>query len=841
MIKIFDMKHCLYIAMLIWLSALTVTSCLDTEELEARADALDGRIEALEKAVTTANDNAVALSRLLDEKILITGYEAKDHGYILSLSDGTSVNVTYGLTAPSVVPMLGVDRDGNWIMSVDGGETFTEVSKTHSAIPEDGATPEIAVNADDNWVISYDNGETWNEILGENGKPISAKAGKGNATVYTYFKDVTVNADEGNITLKLMADDMEIVVPFIDDFYAKFIGYEKGTSICLEQELVYGLEMSSVKDVIIRAPQGWHSSLKDDILTVTAPATGTEGQYVVSVILVSPDGLLKNVDLEFALKPVKYDQALVKEYRDFIAQNEENILIDYSYAGYAHGEVAPPDVMTLGWKVYDVTDYGAIPNDGKSDREAFLECVKAATGKNYVVMGNNVQITFDSNASSKAIVYFPEGDFILHTKDDDHVVDGKTYSRSILIRSGDIVIKGAGRDKTRIIMADPMQPSNEDLYSSPAMIGLQHYTGPGKSTNVDVTEDAPKGTFSVTVSDASAIKVGDFVFLELVNNATEVVAADLSPYAPLSTMTDIINEGVMVTDIHKVKSKSGNVVTFHEPLMYGVKSSWGWKLKDFSYYNNVGIEDLTFKGYAKSDFKHHGSWEDDGGYKPILMQRLTNAWIRRVNFTDISEAATLSYCANSSVYDILFDGNRGHSSVRSTASSRIFIGATKDITSGPALSGGAYVEGAGHCHGVGVSRTSIGAVLWNNVYGSDSFIEMHGNQPRATLLDCSTGPFKKGNQGGGDQALPNHHSDLTIWNYDSTNTLSGEFSWWKGNWRILPPIIVGLHGSASGVTFPEGSYVVDSARGEKVEPASLYEAQIKNRLGYVPAWLLSLK
>ena len=61
MIKIFDMKHCLYIAMLIWLSALTVTSCLDTEELEARADALDGRIEALERQ----------LSRAVNVKIMI--------------------------------------------------------------------------------------------------------------------------------------------------------------------------------------------------------------------------------------------------------------------------------------------------------------------------------------------------------------------------------------------------------------------------------------------------------------------------------------------------------------------------------------------------------------------------------------------------------------------------------------------------------------------------------------------------------------------------------------------------------------------------------------------------
>jgi 3-oxoacyl-[acyl-carrier protein] reductase len=53
--------------------------------------------------------------------------------------------------------------------------------------------------------------------------------------------------------------------------------------------------------------------------------------------------------------------------------------------------------------------------------------------------------------------------------------------------------------------------------------------------------------------------------------------------------------------------------------------------------------------------------------------------------------------------------------------------------------------------------------------------------------------------------------------------------------------VVGLHGNASGITFPEGSYAADSCRGQEVEPKSLYESQLKARLGYVPSWLLSLK
>ena len=59
-------------------------------------------------------------------------------------------------------------------------------------------------------------------------------------------------------------------------------------------------------------------------------------------------------------------------WQDFVEANEQNVLLDFSYAGYKHGEEEPPEnIWELGYKKYDITKYGAIPNDGKSDREAF--------------------------------------------------------------------------------------------------------------------------------------------------------------------------------------------------------------------------------------------------------------------------------------------------------------------------------------------------------------------------------------------------------------------------------------------------------------------------------------
>ena len=91
-------------------------------------------------------------------------------------------------------------------------------------------------------------------------------------------------------------------------------------------------------------------------------------------------------------------------WKKFMMKAEDNVLLDFSYAGYMHGEVAPPDVMidfdtpltdaagnkyyngylTGGaqgsaiYKVYNVEDYGANGNDEISDRPALIKILKEA-------------------------------------------------------------------------------------------------------------------------------------------------------------------------------------------------------------------------------------------------------------------------------------------------------------------------------------------------------------------------------------------------------------------------------------------------------------------------------
>ena len=505
-----------------------------------------------------------------------------------------------------------------------------------------------------------------------------------------------------------------------------------------------------------------------------------------------------------------------------------------------------------GYKVYNIKSYGAIPDDNASDREAFIAMLTEALGRPEPNTAGDQLVFPHSNSPRNVIFYFPEGEYILHTAA-DNVGD---RSQSIIIRGSNIILKGAGKEKSTVTMTDPNLPSSSALYSSPDMIQLKHNTGIQYSnTLAEVAGDSPKGSFSVTVSGTPNLKAGDWVCLYLKNGELELVkkelAYDVNPDSDWVIVDngDEQDTGVVVKDIHQIKSVSGNTVTFYEPIMHEVEARWGWKIVGYQHYKNVGVEDITFKGNAKEDFDHHASWEDDGAYKPVSMTRVVDSWMRNVGFISVSEACSIIESANVSVYKCGISGQRGHSAIRSQASSRVFIGAVTDESTGRRMDDlGHEVTGSdpdeitGQYHAVGVSKESLGAVLWRNTWGSDGCFEAHATQPRATLIDCCKGSFRRWRQGGDANQMPNHLSDLTIWNFNNTTPFSGEWIWWDQSsawWKFMPPIIVGFHGSA--IDFNEEQTLRDESNGVPVEPESLYEAQLKNRLGYVPGWLTGLK
>ncbi len=538
-------------------------------------------------------------------------------------------------------------------------------------------------------------------------------------------------------------------------------------------------------------------------------------------------------------------QTTTPAWQKFVNNADDNVLLDFSYAGYHHGTELPVDerdvnvlAKKLGYKVYNVCDYGAIPDDGKSDRKALEDIInKIGRGK----------------PNAKAIIYFPEGEYILHSKDDNttNAETGKVTSNTLNLVMGHVIIKGAGRDKTFLTMEDPMLPTDPKvMYSSPKMISIRHNGGKDNLQLAKVTGSAKKGDMSIEVDDVSQLKVGDWVKLTLLNNDKKVIEEELKPYKLQSSMTTLINKGVHVVDRHQIKAIDGKRVIFEEPIMHAVNPAYGWDIKTYAHYEEVGVEDLTFKGKAKNNFHHHAGWQDDGAYKPLDFMRQVNSWVRRVDYVSISECMTFSECANCLFLDSEISGNRGHSSVRMQYSARGFIGKVWDHSNGYLNDDKIfteYKENLGQYHACGISKQSIGNVIWQCHWGDDSCFESHATQPRASLFDQCCGGFMQFRMGGDKKELPNHMDDLTMWNFNCLATNPNDpvpFNWWiynesTGWYKTLPPTFVGFHGK--NVNFKEDEMKLNENQGKEVLPGSLYEAQLTRRLGSTPQWLIDAK
>ena len=838
-----------------------LASCVDTEELESGISDLEDRVEALEGIISQVNENAISAYKLITEGQIVMEVNAHDNGtvYSLELSDGSSIDIYITAEGEGITPIVGVDEEGRWIYSIDGGTTFNVMEGTEEN-PAANTVPQFRVNSDNVWEISTDGGSTWEEVTDKDGNRLAANTNFSSS----FFTSVEYDGENGELVL-VLATGQTVSIPVYQDNTMTVDGYEENMYIGPGETVAMGVTFSEdVADATIRVcPDGWRVQITEEgEFLVTAPLSGTEGENTVEVWLLSDRQYIRRYTFTFLYSAV--DPSTCNAWQEFVLDDENNVLLDFSYAGYDHGETAPPEVTVTenadgtctasnGYTVYNIETYGADGTDELTDREAFINMLTAALGEPETNDAGD-QMTFPhTNAAKNIIFYFPEGNFILHTEADNNTEQNKSVS--ILIRGSNIILKGAGRDKTTLTMQDPNLPSQgEDvMYSSPDMIQLKHNTGI-QSGNVlaTVTGDSPKGSFSVTVGGASGLREGDWVCLYMKNSDSEVVAEELSPYtvgtSDQGATWTIATEGVTVQDLHQVRSVSGNTVTFYEPIMHEVKAAYDWTIVGYQHYENVGVEDLTFAGNAKEGFDHHASWEDDGAYKPISMTRLVNSWMRRVDFVSVSEACSVIESANVSVYDCEISGTRGHAAIRSQASSRVFIGAVKDLAEGLKMDDlghdvvGSNVEWTGQYHAVGVSKQSIGAVLWRNLWGPDGCFESHATQPRATLIDCCEGGWKRWRQGGDAVQMPNHLADLTIWNFDNTTAYSGTWKWWDQSsywWKFLPPTIVGFHGQS--VTFDETQTKRIESNGTPVQPESLYEAQLERRLGAVPGWLTALK
>lgn len=469
-------------------------------------------------------------------------------------------------------------------------------------------------------------------------------------------------------------------------------------------------------------------------------------------------------------------------------------LPDFSYAGYR--QLAEPLPRMKG-PVFDVTEFGAVPDDGKPDRAEIQLAVDAA------------------QAAGGGVVYFPAGTFDLNA---NHDVE------PLRISGSNIVLRGAGAEEGGTVLFQKLAmppPPPMRLWASP--YAVQIVTPHAAEPIADIAADVPRGSFRVPVSHVGDLAAGDWISLVLEDNSPALVESELAALQRIDPRwKSIIQDGVTVNERHQIESIDGDVLVLTTPVIKAIEAQWNWRVERFTPLVEMGVEAIRFEGNWHDVFVHHKNWLHDGGYSLLRMQGVVNSWIRDCVFVNVSRAGSITDSAHVTVQDSRIEGVGGHNAIAFPRSSFCLMMRVQDL--------------APSWHSIGVSKNSIGNVFWESYWESTTCFESHSSQPRVTLFDSCVGGFMKGRAGGSANNLPNHLEELVFWNHLKTNPPLEDFQFEPLDeiyWKFLPPTIVGMHGTP--ITFRDGQARVHH-HGSPVD-GSLFVEQAKRRLGEMPAAL----
>ena len=263
------------------------------EEVNGRIDSLEQRVAALESTVSAINENTIAVRKLVGDGVTIAGYENTSTGYEITLSDGQVLKITFGAGLEGLVPVLGIDDDGCWIVSTDGGATWSAVPGAGNVREGDGVVPLVQVDEYGYWNFSVDGGATWQKIYNPSGLPISANDGRETAGSYSFFTYVEYHEDDMRLHF-LLNTGGSFAVPVLGTYYVRLNQYEEGDKIFSGETLTFPVEHSHVASAVWKSvPEGFTARFADEGMTFTAPEDGEAGIKEFELLVFSDEGYTK--------------------------------------------------------------------------------------------------------------------------------------------------------------------------------------------------------------------------------------------------------------------------------------------------------------------------------------------------------------------------------------------------------------------------------------------------------------------------------------------------------------------------------------------------------------------
>jgi len=208
----------------VWLFALlllSVAACkYDDGEIWDKVNSLDNRVSSIEEQLKKVNSEISALQTItnaLQNHVYVASVETTENGCTITFSNGEVCTITNGADgkdAPVITIAkdtednrfywMQIDPDGNkfWLLDPDTGDKIPVTGK-------DAIAPQLKVDALGFWLISYDGGVSFTAMKDEKGNPIKA-VGKDGANGDSFFNSVKV---EGDLLIIVLTDGTEFELP----------------------------------------------------------------------------------------------------------------------------------------------------------------------------------------------------------------------------------------------------------------------------------------------------------------------------------------------------------------------------------------------------------------------------------------------------------------------------------------------------------------------------------------------------------------------------------------------------------------------------------------------------
>lgn len=259
------------------LAVLVFAGC-DTDDLRNDIDELKNRVESLEAQVASINENMNALRVLIDGNKTISSYtyDETTGAYTLTLSDGSVITLTQGVTGTVNYPTIGIDENGYWTVN---GESLGQ-----QAVGQNGDTPEFRIEESTNyWQVKFGAGE-WQYVL-SNGEKVQATTETIN-NEDKFFQSVEV---KGGYLEVVMKDGQTLTMPIVDGLTCEIItegvaGFSGNVlSVAAGATVKLNVNLSG-DNSIVTAPNGWIATLSEPVdgkaeLSLTAPVSASASTF----------------------------------------------------------------------------------------------------------------------------------------------------------------------------------------------------------------------------------------------------------------------------------------------------------------------------------------------------------------------------------------------------------------------------------------------------------------------------------------------------------------------------------------------------------------------------------